>query len=385
MSPLAPLARRLLPAAALAALLVSPGASATAGAPAPRCERVVLVVWGGGVRTKELLGRPDLLPTVREMAAAGFSCPGWAVAGTDHDDAAQGILTGRTVPVVTPGRARPAWPTVLEYARKGLHLAPRGAWLASYVDGPGLMLAASDHADYGDAYAPSLAYGEGPFGETLTPLFGFFGRPNPTKPKTWEILARLRAVSAKEAERRLVGALPKASAEDVRLERALLEEVDRRATGYSGPGGLDARAVRAAITVLRVFRPTLLVVRLGQADVAHRDLFAYWDVLKRDDAELARLRGEIAGDPALKDTTALILVPELGRNAEQNAAGGYDHDDGSPDATTVAVVAEGAGIRRGTSLRPPLDVRDLCPTIGRLLGFETPLAEGVAREDLLKK
>ena len=135
------------------------------------------------------------------------------------------------------------------------------AWLASYVDGPGLALAASDHADYGDAYAPSLAYGEGPFGESLAPLFRFFGRPNPTKAKTWEILARLRAASEKEAARRIPGALAKAGAEDQRLERALLEEVDRRATGYSGPGGLDARAVRAAITVLRVFRPALLVVR----------------------------------------------------------------------------------------------------------------------------
>ena len=78
-------------------------------------------------------------------------------------------------------------------------------------------------------------------------------------------------------------------------------------------------------------------------------------------------------------------MPDLGRNAEQNAAGGYDHDDGSPDATTVAVVAEGAGIRRGAGLKPPLSVRDLCPTIGRLLGFETPFAEGVAREDMLKR
>src|SRR5439155_11522569 len=119
-------------------------------------------------------------PTVRDMASRGLSSAGWAVAGQDHDDAVQGILTGRAVPVVTPGRARPRWPTVLEYARKGLRLPARAAWLASYVGGDGLAIGASDHADYGDSFAPALAEGEGPFGETLRPLFGSFGRPNAT-------------------------------------------------------------------------------------------------------------------------------------------------------------------------------------------------------------
>jgi uncharacterized protein (DUF1501 family) len=157
--------------------------------------------------------------------------------------------------------------------------------------------------------------------------------------------------------------------------------VDRRAQ-TTGPSALDARALRAARTVLRVHRPRLLVVRLGQADVAHEDLFAHWEVLKRNDAGIARLREELESDPALA-RTALLVVADLGRNASQNAAGGYDHDDGSEDATTVALVALGAGVRKGATVRPPLDVRDLCPTIGRLLGFPTPFAEGRAREDLV--
>ena len=39
-------------------------------APAKRSERVVLVVFGGGVRTKEFLGRPDLCPTIKAIGAA---------------------------------------------------------------------------------------------------------------------------------------------------------------------------------------------------------------------------------------------------------------------------------------------------------------------------
>lgn len=338
---------------------------------AGRCERVVLVMLGG-VRTKDLLGRPDLMPAVQAIARTGFAVPGWAVAGSTHEDAVLGLLCGRTVPPTTSGdetrRDRAPFPTVLEYARKGLSLPMHAVWFASYADGSGLSVAASDHADFGTGFSPALAYGEGPFGEALRPLFAMFGRPNPTSPRTWDLLARLRGPTAKEA---------------MRQERALLAEVDTGAAAITGPNALDARAIREGISVLKLFRPRLLVVRLGQADVAHSDLFGYWEVLKRNDAEIARLRAEIAADPALAGTTALLLVPELGRNAEQNALGGLDHDDGSPDATTVAVVGEGPGFRHVTSLKRPLALVDLCPTLGRLLGFPTPFAEGSARDDLL--
>jgi hypothetical protein len=341
---------------------------------------VLLVVLGGGVRAREVLGRPDLLPSVRAMASAGFSSGGWAVAGDDHEAAVEGLLTGRRVAAATR-RARPAWPTVLEYARKG-GLAASEVWYASYAGGEALAVATSDHADGGAAFAPSIAWGEGPFGEPLRELFTIFGRPDPTGPRTWAWLERLRAATAAASGGAREGG---AAREALRLERALLEEVDRRAASIGGPGALDARAVRAAITVLRVWRPRLLVVRLGQADVGPRSVAEYEEVLRRDDAELVRLRAEVASDPALATSTSLLLVSELGRDAKPNARGGLDHGDGSADAVRVAVVGEGPAWRRGATPRAPLDVRDLVPTIGRVLGFATPHAEGTVREDLLAR
>lgn len=379
---------RTKPTLRLAAFLalVATTTSVAPAEPAPsRPEHVVLVVLGGGVRAREMLGRPDLCPTIRAIGAAGFASDGWAAAGSDPTDATKGILTGRTVPVATPGRMRSAFPTLLEYARKGLALSPEGGWYASYADGEALELAASDHADFGAAFAPSVAAGEGPFGDRLRTLFRLFGRPNPTSERTWGLLAGLRSVTAKEGEHRLATTSPVSPEESMRIERVLLEEVDRRSQDYAGPAGLDARAMRAAGNVLRLFRPRLVVVRLGQADAASKSLAAYWDVLKRDDAELARLRSVIAADPVLRSTTAFLVVGDVGRDANLNAAGALDRSDGSPDATTVAVVGEGPGLARGVSLKAPRDVRDLVPTIGRLLGFPTPYAEGKVREELLSK
>lgn len=358
------------------------GGEALAAPTRAKPERVVLVVLGGGVRAEEMLGRPDLMPTVREIGRAGVVSGGWAVGGDDPVDATEAILTGRDVPPTTPNLTRPAHPTVLEYARK-VFPDPHAVWYASYADGEALDLAVSGHAAFGAAFAPSFAVGDGPFGEPLKGLFARFGRPNPTPARAWALLDAMRDATAAAASRR--GVAPPtaaAAAEERRLERALLEEVDRRATGLAGPAGLDARALRAGLTVLKVFRPRLLVVRLGQADVAMKDLYGYWDVLKRDDAELARFRRELAADPALATTTTLIVVADLGRDAAQNAAGGYSRGDGSASLRTVALVAEGAGVRAGAVARAPRATRDLCATIGRLLGVPTPFAEGRARDDL---
>lgn len=373
---------------ALVALAAVPAAVRVGeGGPAPaRAARVVLVVLGGGVRAADVLGRADLTPTVRGIAQAGFGADGWAVGGADPVDATEAVLTGRDVAVETPGRVRPRWPTLMEAVRRGLSLAPTDVWYASFADGEALELAASDHPDHGARFAPSLAVGDGPFGEPLRPLFALYGRPNPTAPRAWELLAGLRGASSVEAARRLgVPVDSKGAAEALRIERALLEEVDRRSRDLAGPAALDVRALRAAVSVLRLFRPRLVVVRLGQADVASKDLYAYWDVLKRVDAELTRLRAAVAEDPELRATTNLVVVGDLGRDARQNAAGGYGRSDGSPDQTRTFCVGVGPGLRKGASPRGKRAARDVAPTLAALLGASMPTAEGAVLDELLAR
>ncbi len=385
---LAPAAMRVCSAVAVALGLALPASPDPARPSSTRCEHVVLVILGGGVRSQEMLRRPDLCPTLAAIRAAGFGSDGWAAGGGDPTEATKAILCGRASPVATPGRVRPPWPTLFERVRKDRGLGPDAAWFASFADGEALDLATSDHADHGPAFGPRLTYGDGPFGEPLRGLFRLFGRPNPTTERTWSHLESLRTVTARTSLARGIGAGPAALPEALRLERALLEEVDRRAADLGGAAPLDARAVRAGITVLRVFRPVLLVIRLGQADVGRTSVAAYEEVLRRDDAELGRLRADLAADPVLARTTALVVTGDLGRDAQRNAEGGYGRSDGSVEQTTVAVVGEGPGLRRGAVPKGPHGTKDLAPTLARLLGVAWPSADGDAaaggvREELL--
>lgn len=380
--------RRFALAALASALLAAPSPEprhrAEAAPPSRRPAHAVLVVFGGGVRSKELLGRPDLLPTVREIGRAGFAVDGFAAGGADPDLATEAILTGRDASgsgPVPPRRARPAWPTLLEYVRAA-GAGPDDAWFSSFADGAATALGCSDHPEFGARCAPRLAGGAGPFDAALAPLFRRFGRPGGTSEAASALLDAMRDAGERAPSARGLGPTTSTSAEGRRVGRALLEEVDRRAVTLTGAASLDARALRGALTVLRLFRPRLVVVRLGQADVAARDLHAYWDVLRRNDAELARLRHGIAGDPALSGRTLLVVAADLGRDAVQNALGGYGRSDGSEDQRAVAVVAEGPGVRPGAVARGARATADLCPTIGALLGVPTPHATGRVRDDL---
>jgi hypothetical protein len=167
------------------------------------------------------------------------------------------------------------------------------------------------------------------------------------------------------------------------VERALLAELDRATLVASGAAPEDDRAVRAAITVLRVHRPTLCVVRLGAAHRGQAGLEAYRQALRADDAAIARLRDAVESDAALKGRTTFWVVADTGRNAAPDAEGRLAADDDSPDRREVALVAEGPGIRRGARVKGERAVADVAPTIARLLGAAMPEAAGRVLAGLL--
>jgi hypothetical protein len=344
---------------------------------------LVLVILGGGVRAADLTD-PTLMPTLAAMAAAkdGRALLELEAGAPDGYAGAARLLTGRNDGVDGTARTRPPHPTLAEYVRRGRDLPREKVWYVSFAGGDDLRLAWSDHEQFGESFAPAVASGWGAFAEPLGAFLETFGRPLPIEAEAWAHLRRLRRMGRDAATGLLPSdvdaGLPRAEA----VERALLRELDRKALLLDVPNPRDEQALRAARTALEIHRPVLTIVRLGEAEQAHASYARYRAVLAANDRGIGVLRAVVDGDPQMAARTIFAVVADRGRNAQPDAAGALGADDASRERQRVALVIQGPGVRRRGGARIRRAVEDVCPTLGRLLGVETPQATGVVWEDL---
>ena len=340
-------------------------------------KHVVLVILGGGIRPDDMRDA-ELMPTLAAMADEGRYVTKVASGAKDAYGAAARILTGRSEVVDAAAKPRPAWPTVVEYARTGLDLPPTKAWFVSFEGGDRLNLAHSTHAQYGSVRAPSVTFGMGPFAQPLESFLENLGRPLPQDPKAWAKVRRLRGISREAVSIWLPRSVDAGTPRAERVERALLRELDRKALLNRGPNPRDEQAIRAALTVLAVHRPVLTVVLLGEAEQGQASFADYRAVLGAGDKGLARLRKAVADDPVLAPNTTFVVVADRARAEKPDAEGRLPEAPDTKAGRITGVVLHGPGLARRPKHKGPRALEDLCPTIGHLLGFETPHATGSA-------
>ncbi len=344
---------------------------------------VVLVVLGGGVRPDDLKD-DELMPTVAAMAEEGRYVTKVESGVADDYSAAVRILTGRSDAVDAAAKPRPAWPTLPEYVRAHGGHGPSSCWLVSFEGGDRLHLAHSSHAKYGAVLAPQTAHGLGAFGQPMESFLEAMGRPLPVEAEGWQRLRRLRNISRQAASiwlpREVAAGRPRTEA----VERALLREIDTKSLLNRGPNPRDETAFRAALTVLAVHRPVLTVVLLGEAAQAQASFAAYQAVLKANDRGVRRLQKAVAADPAMAGKTTFVIVADRARAAKPDAQGRLGEAPDDKRGRMTGVIVHGPGLARRPRLKGPRSLCDLCPTIGHLLGVETPHATGTAWAGLLE-
>jgi uncharacterized protein (DUF1501 family) len=131
------------------------------------------------------------------------------------------------------------------------------------------------------------------------------------------------------------------------------------------------------------FRPRLLGVSLQNADVAHGSYNAYVEVIRRNDAAFAELWQVVRDDPELADSTAIIVLPEFGRDRDLNSRRGLDHGDGSEELNYVSTVCWGPEFRKGHVVNQEVRTIDVCPTVCEIFGARARHARGKPLPQLL--
>jgi hypothetical protein len=335
-----------------------------------KTKRVVFVAFAGGVRTKDTFGAPENVPNLLKIAKEGVILPHVQTRNIGHYGSALALFTGQLEEKIAKENERSGLPTVFEYVRKQRSLDARDVWLATSGGDKQLNYAYGIHPEYGSKYGARLVAGEGLLAADWRPLVEKFGRPKAADPKEQAKLDELsRALQPAALEKDPGSPGDTADADALRrLEKLVLDEVSGGNATLMGTGAGDARAIRMAKAILTTFRPVLTGVALSNADVAHGSVPAYFEVVKRNDAELGALWAAVQGDPELKGSTSIIIVPEFGRDAAPNQRNGLDHADNSPDMVQVACVAAGPDFRQGAVVQEEVRATQLCPTICELLG-----------------
>jgi len=346
-----------------------------------KTKHLVLVAFAGGVRSKETIHTPANVPNLMRIAEQGVIAPNVNVMNNGHFGATMTIFTGNTEYRGIRENERGPNPTVFEYVRKGQELPAQTVWLSTSGGAQQRNLVYSQHEDYGEKYGANLIDAEGVFNTEFKRVIDSFGKPSVPGETEEEAVAKLRKAMQPAPETR--GGLSNDPETIDRLQKYILEEIAGRTARITGPGSSDARALQVAVSVLRIFRPTMLGIVLQNADIAHGSYNAYQNVIQRADEQIGRLWDSIQADPQLRDSTTVMVLPEFGRDANLNQRNGLDHGDNSPDLRKVAMVAAGPDFKKGRTVTKDFKSIDVTPTACALMGVESDHAKGRVMRELL--
>ena len=336
-------------------------------AQAPRLRKAVVVTFGGGARDDETFlpsGQENIPNLVRELLPRGTFYTQVVNRGIlGHYVANASLATGAYETLNNFIAAPPQHPTVFEYFRKDLKRPPEDVWVI----------------------APSIGFER--IGESLHSEYGPGSGANVILPK--RLLASAVPADARTGFESLLHdnyESPLSPFEGIRKEieldklTGLLKvSVSEFLAGARNLESPDELSVFIARRLMRQFAPSLLWLTLHDIDIAHAGTFSlYVDAIRRTDRLCAEIWKMIQSEAEYAGRTALFVLPDFGRDADETPGGnGFQHHrTGDARSRTTWMLAMGPGIRENVLIDRPVDSMDLVPTLGRDFGFSPRFAQG---------
>jgi len=121
-----------------------------------------------------------------------------------------------------------------------------------------------------------------------------------------------------------------------------------------------------AEAVLREFKPRVLVVREMALDKGHDDYEEYLEAVRGIDRNVGKIVDFVRSDAFLKESTAIVIRPEFGRDDIVNRFGQLHHSPGFYSTHRVASIFWGPGVRPGVETKI-VDRRNFSLRIASLL------------------
>jgi bisphosphoglycerate-independent phosphoglycerate mutase (AlkP superfamily) len=130
-------------------------------------------------------------------------------------------------------------------------------------------------------------------------------------------------------------------------------------------------------------RPRLMLIAFPAVDeFGHYGTFEeYLGAIRRVDVALWQLWNALQADPFYAGQTTLFITNDHGRRLDDfRTHGGSTHSE-----RHVTLLTLGPGTPAGVQVSRRRMLVDIAPTVGRLLGFHTPLARGSIMWELIQQ
>jgi hypothetical protein len=344
-------------------------------APSESARKVIVVTFGGGVRYAETFSPEGVrnIPHLTRLRPEGLFFADCRNSGVlSHFNSTASIVTGQWQRVDDFGFQPPASPTVFESYRKQRRAGPLDAW-AICTNKSFATMGSSGHRDYGLPYGANLVL---PKQLLLDAVKDVIARPAGLGVADRENVQRRLETILQEGYEGVGWTIFKAGRQldqHVRdtLRRALVEYIH----GPEAPSSGDELTFFITREVMREFAPRLILVNFWDMDVAHWGAYSlYLQAITRTDRLVGMLWDEVQANPAYRGKTTLLVLPELGRDGDINAANGFlNHRSGDPSCRNMWLLALGAGISKGETDRPVAHI-DVAATAAELLGVKMEAA-----------
>lgn len=334
--------------------------------------KVVVITFGGGARDQETFapeGQENIPHLIKELIPQSTFFTQVVNKGIlGHYVATASLATGVYETVNNFASIPPEYPTVFEYFRKDLNRPSSDAWVVAPSNGFN-RIGESSNRSYGPGLGarvilPKHLLAAATAGGTD---YAHLLRDN------YETPLYAPELAGDEFELQQLGSMLKLSVDDFKSHALTL----------SSP---DELSVYIAKRLMRQVSPSLLWITMHDIDIAHAGAFSlYIDGIRRTDRLCLEMWNAIQSDPQYAGNTTMFILPDFGRDSDEDAGGnGFQHHrTGDALSRTTWMMAMGAGVREGVVHDRALGSTDLVPTIGGILGFNASLAQGKPIPELL--
>lgn len=336
-------------------------------------KKIVVVTFGGGARDQETFapeGQENIPHMMRELIPQSTFFTQVVNRGIlGHYVATASLATGVYETINNFASLPPQSPTVFEYFRKELKRPSSDAWVVAPSNGFN-RIGESSHRSFGSGFGARVILPK----HLLTAATS--GRATDYEHllrDNYETPYYAPQLAGNEFELQQLESILKLS----------VDEFKSHAQTLSSPDELSLYIVRQ---LMRQEAPSLLWITMHDIDVAHAGAYSlYLEGIRRTDRLCSDLWKMIQTEPEYAGKTILFILPDFGRDSDDDAGGnGFQHHrTGDALSRTTWMLVAGAGIREGVVYDRAAESTDLVPTLGAMLGFSPTFAQGKPVRELL--